>query len=92
MDKSCRYAIKRKMDMDHTLREAKIMMHYERVKNDLSQAERTIKTALRSTVDSELEKEALEDALKFLQQAKEKCRKAQEESIQIRITHGIEMQ
>lgn len=31
------------------------MMNYERVRTDLSQAEKTIKTALRSTTDSETE-------------------------------------
>lgn len=67
------------------------MMHYERVRTDLSQAERTIKTALRSTVDSEPEKTALEEALGLVQQAKEKCRMAQEASIQMRITQGMEM-
>ena len=47
------------------------MMHYERVRTDLSQAEKTIKTALRFTIDSETEKAALEEALGLVQQAKE---------------------
>ena len=68
------------------------MMHYERVRTDLSQAERTIKTALRSTVDSEAEKMALEEALGLVQQAKDICRVAQKESIQAQITQGMGMQ
>ena len=67
------------------------MMHYERVRTDLSQAERTIKTALRSTIDTELEKMALKEALGLVQQAKETCRKAQLESVQTRMIHGMEM-
>lgn len=68
------------------------MMHYERVRTDLSQAERTIKTALSSTVDSEAEKMALEEALGLVQQAKDICRAAQKESIQAQITQGMGMQ
>ena len=67
------------------------MMHYERVRTDLSQAEKTIKTALRSTVDSETEKAALEEALELVQQAKEKCRMVQEESMQALFTRGMKM-
>lgn len=68
------------------------MMHYERVRTDLSQAERTIKTALRSTVDSETEKTELEEALALVQQAIDICRVAQKKSIQAQITQGMEMQ
>ena len=81
-----------KMDIDTTFREADTMMHYERVRTDLSQAEKTIKTALRSTVDSETEKAALEEALELVQQAKEKCRMVQEESMQALFTRGMKMQ
>ena len=68
------------------------MMYYERVRTDLSQAERTIKTALRSTADSETEKTALEEALGLVQQAKDICRVAQKESIRAQITQGMGMQ
>ena len=34
-------------------------MHYERVRSDLQRAERTIIMALRSNIDSEIEKRAL---------------------------------
>lgn len=37
------------------------MMHYERVRADLAQAKRTLKTALGSEMDSETERAALED-------------------------------
>ena len=47
-------------------------MHYERVRSDLQQAERTISMALRSNIDSETEKRALEEALKLVQQATER--------------------
>ena len=68
------------------------MMNYARVRTDLSQAERTIKTALRSTVDSEAEKTALKEALGLVQQARDICRMAQKASIQVQITQGMEMQ
>lgn len=56
------------------------MMRYERIRVDLAQAERTIKTALQS--EMEAEKTALEEALQLLQQAKKKCQMAQQESMQ----------
>mgnify|MGYP000317303750 CR=1 FL=1 len=49
-------------------------MHYERVSSDLQQAERTISMALRSTIDSETERRALEESLNLVQRAAEKCR------------------
>lgn len=58
------------------------MMHYERVRVDLAQAERTIKTALKSTIDSEAEKAALKEAVDLVQQAEKKCQMAQQESMQ----------
>lgn len=58
------------------------MMHYERVRVDLAQAERTIKIALKSTIDSEAEKAALKEAVDLVQQAEKKCQMAQQESIQ----------
>ena len=51
-------------------------MHYERVRSDLQQAERTISMALRLTRESETEKRALEESLNLVQQAAEKCRLA----------------
>lgn len=56
-------------------------MHYERVRSDLQQAERTISMALRSNIDSETEKKALEESLALIQRATEKCRLAQAESV-----------
>lgn len=67
------------------------MMHYERVRTDLVQAERTIKTALQSEMDSEAEKTALEEALELVQQAKKKCQVAQQESMQKLFSPVIEM-
>ena len=52
-------------------------MHYERVRSYLQQAERTISMALRSNIDSETEKRALEEALDLVQEAAEKCSLAQ---------------
>ena len=57
-------------------------MHYERVRSDLQRAERTIIMALRSNIDSEIEKRALEESLNLVQEAAEKCRLAQAESVQ----------
>ena len=57
-------------------------MHYERVRADLAQANRTIKTALESKLDSDAEKAALEEALELVQEAEEKCRMVQKESVQ----------
>ena len=47
-------------------------MHYERVRSDLQRAERTIIMALRSNIDSEIEKRALEESLNLVQEAAEK--------------------
>lgn len=58
------------------------MMHYEQVRVDLAQAKRTIKSALRSELDSDAEKAALEEALELVQEAEKKCRMVQEESVQ----------
>lgn len=44
-------------------------MHYERVRSDLQQAESTISMALRSTIDSETERRALEESLNLVQRA-----------------------
>ena len=41
------------------------MLHYERVETDLSQAEKTIRSALRSECDTEAEREALQEALEL---------------------------
>ena len=67
-------------------------MHYERVSSDLQQAERTISMALRSTIDSETEKRALEESLNLVQQAAEKCRLVQAESVQKTFSQGMSME
>ena len=67
-------------------------MHYERVRSDLQQAERTISMALRSNIDSETEKKALEEALNLVQQATERCRLAQAESIRETFSQGMNME
>ena len=67
-------------------------MHYERVRSDLQQAERTIIIALRSNIDLETEKRALEESLNLVQQAAEKCRLAQAESIQKTFSQGMSME
>ena len=67
-------------------------MHYERVRRDLQQAERTISMALRSNIDSETEKRALEEALNLVQQATERCRLAQAESIRETFSQGMNME
>lgn len=68
------------------------MMHYGRVRSDLQQAERTISMALRSNIDSETEKRALEEALNLVQQATERCRLAQAESIRETFSQGMNME
>lgn len=68
------------------------MMHYERVNTDLTQAKKTLKAALKSTADSETEKTALQEALELIQQAREKCRLAQKESLETVFTQGMTMQ
>ena len=67
-------------------------MHYERVRSDLQQAERTISMAVRSNIDSETEKRALEEALNLVQQATERCRLAQAESIRETFSQGMNME
>lgn len=67
-------------------------MHYERVRSDLQQAERTISMALRSNIVSETEKRALEEALNLVQQATERCRLAQAESIRETFSQGMNME
>ncbi len=67
-------------------------MHYERVRRDLQQAERTISMALRSNIDSETEKRALEEALNLVQEAAEKCRLAQAESVRKTFLQGMSME
>ena len=68
------------------------MMHYGRVRSDLQRAERTIIMALRSNIDSEIEKRALEESLNLVQEAAEKCRLAQAESVQKTFSQGISME
>ena len=67
-------------------------MHYERVRSDLQQTERTISMALRSNIDSETEKKALEEALNLVQEAAEKSRLAQAESIRKTFSQGMSME
>lgn len=67
-------------------------MHYERVRSDLKQTERTISMALRSNIDSETEKKALEEALNLVQEAAEKCRLAQAESVRKTFSQGMSME
>ena len=68
------------------------MMHYGRVRSDLQQAERTIIIALRSNIDLETEKRALEESLNLVQEAAEKCRLAQAESIRKTFSQGMSME
>ena len=67
-------------------------MYYERVSSDLQQAERTISMALRSTIDSETEKRALEESLNLVQEVAEKCRLVQAESVQKTFSQGMSME
>jgi len=67
-------------------------MHYERVRSDLQRAERTIIMALRSNIDSEIEKRALEESLNLVQEVAEKCRLVQAESVQKTFSQGISME
>ena len=67
-------------------------MHYERVHSELQQAERTIIMALRSNIDSETEKRALEESLNLVQEAAEKCRLVQAESVQKTFSQGMSME
>lgn len=68
------------------------MMHYRYVADALDQAEETIKTALRSEMDTETDKKALGEALELVRQAGEKCRSAQNEFLQETVFSGIRMQ
>lgn len=68
------------------------MMHYKEVEEDLQRAEETIKTALRSKMDTETDKKALREALELVQQAGEKCRLAQNEFLQENVFGGMRMQ
>lgn len=67
-------------------------MHYERVRSDLQQTERTINMALRSSIESETEKKALEESLALIQRATEKCRLAQAESVRETFLKGMSME
>ena len=67
-------------------------MYYERVRSDLQQAERTIIIALRSNIDLETEKRALEESLNLVQEAAEKFRLAQAESIRKTFSQGMSME
>lgn len=67
------------------------MLHYERVDNDLMQAEKTIKMALQSECDTAPEKEALEEALNMVGKARERCRLAQKKSITEIFTQSMNM-
>ena len=67
-------------------------MHYERIRSDLQQAERTINMALRSSIDSETEKKTLEESLKLVQEAAEKCRFAQAEAVRETFLKGMSME
>ena len=57
------------------------MLHYKYVEDSLSEAIRTLRTALKCTCDSEQEKTALEESLALTQQARQKCRLAQAETL-----------
>ena len=67
-------------------------MHYERIRSDLQQAERTINMALRSSRDSETEKKTLEESLKLVQEAAEKRRLAQAEAVRETFLKGMSME
>ena len=67
-------------------------MYYERVRSDLQQAERTIIIALRSNIDLETEKRALEESLNLVQEVAEKCRLVQAESVQMTFSQGMSME
>jgi hypothetical protein len=67
-------------------------MYYERVRSDLQQAERTIIIALRSNIDLETEKRALEESLNLVQEVAEKYRLVQAESVQKTFSQGMSME
>nr|WP_304052888.1 hypothetical protein [Enterocloster clostridioformis] len=68
------------------------MLYYKRVADDLWQAEKTIKAVLRANADSNTDKAALEESLSFVQQAREKCRLAQEKSMCAMLAQEMKMQ
>lgn len=68
------------------------MMHYERVRWDLVQAENTIKMELKSTSDSETEKRALEESPELIRQAAEKCQVVQAEAVRAAFSQGMNME
>ena len=65
------------------------MLQYERVDADLFQAEKTIRSALRSECDTDDEKEALREALELVERARETCRLAQKEMLEKIITQSM---
>ncbi len=65
------------------------MLHYERVETDLSQTEKTIRSALRSECDTEAEKESLQEALELVEKARETCRAAQKKTLEKIITQSM---
>lgn len=65
------------------------MLQYERVDADLSQAEKTIHSALRSECDTDAEKEALREALELVERARETCRLAQKVTLETIITQSM---
>lgn len=65
------------------------MLQYERVDADLSQAEKTIRLALRSDCDTAAEKEALRESLQLVERARETCRLAQKEMLEKIITQSM---
>ena len=67
-------------------------MYYERVRSDLQQAERTIIIALRSNIDLETEKRALEESLNLVQEVAEKSRLVQAECVQKTFSQGMSME
>lgn len=67
------------------------MLHYEHVDNDLIQAEKTIRMALKSECDTASEKAALEEALNLVEKARETCRLVQKESITGLFTQNMNM-
>ena len=65
------------------------MLQYERVDADLFQAEKTIRSALRSECDTDDEKEALREALELVERARETFRLAQKEMLEKIITQSM---
>ena len=65
------------------------MLQYERVDADLYQAEKTIRSALRSECDTVAKKEALREALELVEKTRETCRLAQKETLEKIITQSM---